>query len=349
MAWPASRISSLGVTQAVAGHAARAGRGLVSRPQSFGMIGSHYFGPDGDPLAGWRAAQQRCCAGRQPGPRGDSESVESDAGGDQGGKRAEDREQAELPAPVPGQLNRSWTAHLPDRCLQAAAGRSARAGVRRPLEIAAARAVRGRGIRAGQLGAEPGATDGGVVQQHVEPSVSVLTNKPTASLGNLPAPPARFGIIYCVQPHPCATGQADEPGDAEPAGVTYSTGDTGGEAATQAGDWMIPRAADGREQPERALGNLRCFRCVTNDPTGVVFSVQVATVEHVTSPSRWFLRTGGVSLGRCGSTGPAVFPGFVPCMAGSAVRDWLRSWNAASHPAWYGRDACACAEWKRTQ
>src|SRR6202034_1060354 len=24
--------------------------------------------------------------------------------------------------------------------------------------------------------------------------------------------------------------------------------------------------------------------------------------------SRWFLRTGGVLLGRCGSTGPAVFP-----------------------------------------
>jgi hypothetical protein len=39
-----------------------------------------------------------------------------------------------------------------------------------------------------------------------------------------------------------------------------------------------------------------------------VFAEHIGTVDHVTSPSRWFLRTGGVWLGRCGSTGPAVFP-----------------------------------------
>jgi len=70
----------------------------VSRPHSFWMIGFIPPCADGDPLAGRRAAQQRCCAGRQPGPRGDSESVEPDAGGDQGGKRAKDREKTELPA-----------------------------------------------------------------------------------------------------------------------------------------------------------------------------------------------------------------------------------------------------------
>jgi hypothetical protein len=47
-----------------------------------------------------------------------------------------------------------------------------------------------------------------------------------------------------MQPHPRTTGQADEPGDADAAGVTYSTGETGDEAAAEAGDWMIPGAAD---------------------------------------------------------------------------------------------------------
>jgi hypothetical protein len=89
-------------------------------------------GPGDDALAGWRPVQQRCCTDRQPGPRGDSESVEPDAGRDQGGKRAEGGENAEFPAPAPGQLNRSWTVHFPDCCLQA----GHQAGVVRPARAA---------------------------------------------------------------------------------------------------------------------------------------------------------------------------------------------------------------------
>jgi hypothetical protein len=69
------------------------------------------------------------------------------------------------------------------------------------------------------------------VPQYVEPCVPVLPNKPTGPLGDLPVPPAGFGVIGRVQPHPYAPGQADEQGDAEPAGVTDATGDTPDEAA----------------------------------------------------------------------------------------------------------------------
>jgi hypothetical protein len=152
-------------------------------------------GPGDAPPAGRPPAQQRCCAGRQPGPRGEGESEKAEFG---------------------------WTARW---------GQPARAGARRPLEIAAARAARGRRVRVGQLRAEPLAADSGVVPQYVEPCVPVLTHKPTAPLGNLPVPPAGFSVIGRVQPHPYAAGQADEQGDPEPAGVTQGTGDTGDVAA----------------------------------------------------------------------------------------------------------------------
>ena len=64
----------------------------------------------------------------------------------------------------------------------------------------------GAGVRAGQLRAEPVAADRGVVRQYVEPCVPVLTNKPAASLGNLPVPPAGFGVIRRVQPAPPRDG-----------------------------------------------------------------------------------------------------------------------------------------------
>jgi hypothetical protein len=86
-------------------------------------------------------------------------------------------------------------------------------------------------IGAGQLYAGLVAADRGVVPQYVEPCVPVLANKPAASLGNLPVPPAGFGVIYRVKPCPCAPRKADEPGDTDPAAVIYGAGDTGDDAA----------------------------------------------------------------------------------------------------------------------
>jgi hypothetical protein len=85
-------------------------------------------GPCDAPLAGWRPAQQRCGAGRQPGPRGDSESKKAEFARDESGRGGEGGENAKLPAPVPGQLGRSGTAHLPDGRFQA----GHQAGVVRP-------------------------------------------------------------------------------------------------------------------------------------------------------------------------------------------------------------------------
>ena len=137
------------------------------------------------------------------------------------------------------------------------------------------------------------------MRQRLEPRVAVLTDETAAPFADVPVPPARFRVVSRVQPRPRAPRQADNPGDTN-----------------------TPPESD---QFGRCLWR---FRYVTDCPTGVVISVQVATVEHVTSPSRWFLRTGGVWLGRCGSTGPAVFTGIT---------------------ASFGRGARARAEWKRTQ
>ena len=57
------------------------------------------------PLAGRRQAQQ-CCACRQPGPRGDSESDEASGAGYEGGQPRKAGHDGEFPAPAPAQLER---------------------------------------------------------------------------------------------------------------------------------------------------------------------------------------------------------------------------------------------------
>ncbi len=108
---------------------------------------------------------------------------------------------------------------------------------RRPAAIRGRRRTGSRaalgycGTGSSQLHAELVAADRGVVRQYVEPLVPVLVEKPAAALGDLPVPPAGFGVTNRVQPCPRAAGQADEPGDADPAGVTYGAGDLGDDAA----------------------------------------------------------------------------------------------------------------------
>ena len=101
----------------------------------------------------------------------------------------------------------------------------------------------------------------------------------------------------------------------------------------------------GRRGARRPAGNLDRYRFqrVTSRPSGVVFSEHVDTVEQVTSPSRWFLRTDGVSLGRCGSTDPAVFPG------GLTVGSCRSSGNAVFPSSLPGRGAYAHAQRTRTR
>src|SRR5689334_12977532 len=153
-------------------------------------------------------------------------------------------------------------------------------------------------------------------------------DKAAAPLDDLPAPLPGLGVVHGVHAAARPPGQADQPG----------AGDAARQAdpLTDGGDASVGR----RKQRRAGLRNLGYTGRVTNGPTGVVFSVRVATVEHVTSPSRWFLRMGGVSLGRCGSTGPAVFPGVASSLAESAAGDeWPRSWNVTFQPALCGRGA----------
>jgi hypothetical protein len=68
------------------------------------------------------------------------------------------------------------------------------------------------------------------VPQHVPPGITVLAGKPAVALGDMPVPPAGFGVVDRVQPCPRAARQADEPGNTDAAGIAYPAGHAGSEA-----------------------------------------------------------------------------------------------------------------------
>lgn len=158
----------------------------------------------------------------------------------------------------------------------------------------------------------PGGLRGPSPRASSEAGVAVLPAEPGCQFGDLPAAPSRLQVVHREQAPPGPADQSGQPGGSE-----------------------ADRTAETR--------NFYRFLCVSSRPAGVVFREHVGTVDHVTSPSRRFLRTGGVSLGRCGSTGPAVFPG------DRAVGYWLSSRNVAFLPMVAGSGAYAHAQRKRTQ
>jgi hypothetical protein len=93
-----------------------------------------------------------------------------------------------------------------------------------------------------------------IAAQGLEPRVAVLVAETAVPFGHVPVPPPGFQVIHRVQSPARSTRQADEPGDADSAGETNLGG-----------------------------RNSRRFGYVKYWPTGVVFSVRLATVGHVTS------------------------------------------------------------------
>src|SRR5215472_16662203 len=110
----------------------------------------------------------------------------------------------------------------------------------------------------------------------VESRVPVPPGDAPGQLGDLPAAPAGFRVVFREESAARPPRQADEP------------------ACGQAGRGR-ERVRDGRGGTARTrradVRDLYRFRYVTDWPTGVVFPEERGTVDQVTSLSRWFLRT----------------------------------------------------------
>jgi hypothetical protein len=167
--------------------------------------------------------------------------------------------------------------------------------------------------------------------------------------------PAGLGVVRRVNAASGAAGQSHQPGG--------SDGGSRGERAhdrcqtvpcpphsgsRRSGALDLPQAEcqryEAAQNPRFDVRNFYRFRRVTNHLSGVVIPKRVDYVGHVTCPSRWFLRTGGVSLGRCGSTGPAVFSGdragIWPRSSASGVFVRLAGQNRALAHSRRRRSAC---------
>jgi hypothetical protein len=114
--------------------------------------------------------------------------------------------------------------------------------------------------------------------------------------GGLPAAPAGFGVVHGEQPVARAAEDRGQPAERD------------GEEGRDAG-----RSAAGRPParcgPCRRPGGRHGRPRLDGPPREFAVAGDVASVDHIASPSSSVQSLGGASLGRCCGTGPAACPG----------------------------------------
>jgi hypothetical protein len=168
----------------------------------------------------------------------------------------------------------------------------------------------------------------------VEKRITIAAPETAVHLGDLPAAPGRLGIVHPEQVVAQPSRYQGQPAEQHRDRQSGGRPDAGANPDTLAG------SAAGRGEG-RPGGPRRPPHWLGRWPRGVVFAGEVGNVDHSTSPSCSLLSLGGVSLGRCCSTGPALCPGY------HAVGNCRDAGSLRWPPRMLSHGPCASAQGKR--